>query len=175
MFVSESETVTSPPPITINSQRFTVQPSHESSPSPSAQRKKPIPLPRKKWPPPGSSRSSSPVPSPRSPVASKFVYCQQETQHPASLLATADFHIPHSASTSCLTSSADYSGDYSGGTGDSGVGDIKQQYPLSKKSLDGKCSVYVCVLTTQPIAPPPPPTHTHTHIFTVDFSSYLSF
>lgn len=116
----------------------------ESSPSPSAQRKKPIPLPRKKWQQPGSSGAGIPVSSPTlSPaLSSKFVYCQQESQAPASALNTALLHIPgQSASTSCLTCSSDYSGDYSGdctGTGDSGVGDIRSKYTPSQEALDRK-------------------------------------
>ena len=150
---NESETVAAPTPTArVNSaqrQRHAVAESQESPQSPSSLRKKPIPLPRKKWPPPDSSHASSPMPfpvpspSPRSPVTRKFVFCQQETQHPPHSLSPTTFHIPLSASASCdcLTSSADYSGDYSGGTGDSGVGDVRQKYQLSKKSLDGMCLI----------------------------------
>ena len=118
----------------------------EGSPSPSVQRKKPIPLPRKKWPAQPESSSGAGVPvssltlSPH--VSTKFVYCQQESQAPASALNTALLHIPHSASTSCLTCSSDYSGDYSGdytGTGDSGVGDVRSKYTPSREALDRKC------------------------------------
>lgn len=118
----------------------------EGSPSPSAQHKKPIPLPRKKWPPPGSSGAGVPVSSPTlSPcMSTKFLYCQQESQAPASTLNTALLHIPQSASTSCLTCSSDYSGDYSSdytGTGDSGVGDVRSKYTPSREALDRKfCS-----------------------------------
>ena len=118
----------------------------EGSPSPSVHRKKPIPLPRKKWPaqPESSSGAGVPVSSPTfSPrVSTKFVYCQQESQAPASALNTALLHIPHSASTSCLTCSSEYSGDYSGdytGTGDSGVGDVRSKYTPSQEALDRKC------------------------------------
>lgn len=115
----------------------------ETSPSLSAQHKKPIPLPRKKWPQPGSSGAGIPVSSPTlSPAMStKFVYCQRESQAPASALNTALLHMPQSASTSCLTCSSDYSGDHSGdytGTGDSGVGDVRSKYTPSQEALDRK-------------------------------------
>lgn len=118
----------------------------EGPPSPSAQRKRPIPLPRKKWPaqPESSGMGGVPVSSPSLSlrVTTKFVYCQQESQlAPASGLSTALLHIPQSASTSCLTCSSDYSGDYSGdytGTGDSGVGDVRSKYTPSQEALDRK-------------------------------------
>lgn len=78
-----------------------------------------------------------------SSVSTEFVFCQQET-HPSTALATVS-HIPQSVSTSCLKSSADYSGDYSGGTGDSGVGDIRHKYVPSQESLDRK---YILVTLT---------------------------
>lgn len=105
----------------------------EGTPSPTIQRKKPIPLPRMKRRLPHDSLQVS---SPTSPVPTKFIYSQQETQPPSSLVTASALGIPQSASTSCLTCSADYSGDYSGGTGDSGVGDVRHYVP-SKKLLDG--------------------------------------
>ena len=113
----------------------------ETSPSPT-QPKKPTPLPRKKCLP--QQTPSLQVSSPGSSLStqsshSHFVFCHQETQAPSSLAAV--FHIPQSASTSCLTASADYSGDYSGGTGDSGVGDIRNKYTPSQEALDRKFTV----------------------------------
>lgn len=113
---------------------------HEASPSPTTHRKKPIPLPRKR----GLLQDSYPqVSSPMSPAPAEFVYCRQETQCPSSMLTASALGIPHSASTSCLTYSLEYSGDYSGGTGDSGVGDIRQKYLPAKKSLDGKPKINI--------------------------------
>ena len=113
--------------------RGTVE-AQSTSPSPTTlQRKKPIPLPRKKCSQMESYRGEVPPATPN-----KLVSCHQETHSPFSTVSAATFHIPQSASTSCFTCSSDYSGDYSGGTGDSGVGDVRQQYVPSQKSLDGK-------------------------------------
>ena len=116
----------------------------ESSPSPTLP-KMPIPLPRKKRLQQTLTQISSPGSSlSTSSTTHHFVFCQ-ETQAPSSLPDT--FHIPQpqSVSTSCLTASANYSGDYSGDTGDSGVGDIRHKYIPSQEALDRKftCSVAV--------------------------------
>lgn len=119
----------------LNPQRHSQSP--ESSPSPTQTPKKPTPLPRKKRTPtqvssPGSSLSAA-------STAHHFVFCQQETRGSTSL-GSAFHDFSQSASTSCLTASADYSGDYSGGTGDSGVGDIRHTYTPSQEALDRKCA-----------------------------------
>lgn len=68
--------------------------------------------------------------------STRFVFCQQETQAPGLLKNTSASNVSHNASASCLTGSAEYSGDYSGGTGDSGVGDIRHKYTPSQEALD---------------------------------------
>ena len=134
-----------PPPVrveSLNPQRHDWS-TPEASPSPT-QSKKPTPLPRKKQLQQTPTQVSSPGSSlSTSSTTHHFVFCQQETQAPSSL--TGAFHIPQSVSTSCLTASADYSGDYSGGTGDSGVGDIRHKYTPSQEALDRKFSCSVAI------------------------------
>lgn len=87
--------------------------------------KKPIPRPRTKLPQPVHCQVSSPT----SPT--EFVFCHRGTQ-----VATTPAALHQGASTlHGLTYSSDYSGDYTGGSGDSGVGDISGHIP-SKEALD---------------------------------------